>query len=251
MDPTTRFSDRVANYQKHRPGYPADILSLLARDCGLTRNSVVADIGSGTGLLTELFCRNGNRVYGVEPNRPMREAGEQYLAAFPNFTSVEGTAEATTLDGSSVDIATAGQAFHWFDIALARREFRRILKMNGWAVLVWNERRLHASPFLEAYENLLHQFGTDYKQVQQEYDVSDLPDFFGHSLYRTASFPNFQDFDQEGLRGRILSASYMPAEDDPNYAPMLREIERVFREHQREGRVRMEYDTRVYYGPIT
>src|SRR5437764_1020077 len=127
-DPTQRFSTRVDNYVKYRPGYPPAIVGLLEAECGLTPESVVADIGAGTGLLAELWLRHGNPVCGVEPNREMREAGARLLAAYPAFTSVDGTAEATTLPDQSVDFVTAGQAFHWFEPVAARREFARILR---------------------------------------------------------------------------------------------------------------------------
>src|SRR3712207_3362726 len=167
-DPTRRFSNRVEDYIKYRPDYPRALVALLEDECGLTRESVVADVGSGTGILSELFLREGVRVYGVEPNREMREAGEELLAAYENFASVDGRAEATTLADDSVDFVTAGQAFHWFDTAAARREFRRILKDDGWAVLVWNDRRTEGTPLLAEYERLLLEYGTDYKEVDRK-----------------------------------------------------------------------------------
>lgn len=96
-DSTRRFSSRVENYVKYRPSYPAEVVTLLAAECRLTPDALVADIGSGTGLLTELFLKRGYHVIGVEPNREMRAAGERLLANAPGFTSVDGTAEATTL----------------------------------------------------------------------------------------------------------------------------------------------------------
>src|SRR5215470_11011072 len=152
---TQRFSSRVDNYVLYRPGYPPEVLETLQRDCGLTSSSVVADVGSGTGLLTKVFLDNGNSVFAVEPNQDMREAGERSLGGYPRFTSVDGTAEATTLASHTVDLVTAGQAAHWFDLAKARAEFARILKPKGWAVLVWNERKTASTPFLVEYENLL------------------------------------------------------------------------------------------------
>src|SRR5271154_1515768 len=128
QDPTARFSSRVEKYVRYRPSYPKEVVALLGKQCGLTAESVIADVASGTGIFTRLLLENGNRVFGVEPNAEMRRAGEEYLAAFPRFTSVAGTAEATTLPDHSVDIVTAAQAAHWFDRAKARREFVRILK---------------------------------------------------------------------------------------------------------------------------
>src|ERR1700730_12549641 len=137
--PTERFSSRVDNYVRYRPGYPSQVLELLKAECGFISQSRVADIAFGTGIFTKLLLENGNHVFGVEPNANMRRAGEQYLASFPNFTSVAGTAEATTLAGGSVHFVTAAQAAHWFNLVEARREFARILKPGGWTVLLWNE----------------------------------------------------------------------------------------------------------------
>jgi SAM-dependent methyltransferase len=250
-DPTRRFSSRVEDYVKYRPGYPEALLRLLEEECGLTASSAVADVGSGTGLLSELFLRNGNRVYGVEPNREMREACEQLLAAYTNFASVEGRAEATTLEDASVDFVTAGQAFHWFDPPRARREFARILRPGGWVALVWNDRRTAGSPFLEDYERLLLEYGTDYAEVSVKYaEESMLAALFGPSEPSRRTFDNEQVFDFDGLRGRLMSSSYTPEPGHPNFEPMLRELEELFRRHRRDGRVVVAYDTKVFYGRL-
>ncbi|MET0623016.1 MAG: class I SAM-dependent methyltransferase [Pyrinomonadaceae bacterium] len=250
-DPTTRFSTRVSDYVKYRPGYPPAVLRLLESECGLTRSSEVADVGSGTGLLSEPFLRNGNRVYGVEPNREMREAGERFLAAYPNFVSVEGRAEETTLDDRCVDFVVAGQAFHWFEPAGARREFLRILRPEGWVVVVWNDRRTGGTPFLEEYERLLLEYGTDYKEVSAKYaEESSLSTLYGGAEVRTKTFANEQVFDFDGLRGRLTSASYTPQPGHPNFEPLMRELEALFRRHERDGRVVFDYDTKVFYGRL-
>jgi len=250
-DQTGRFSTRVADYAKYRPGYPPAVLRLLEEECGLDPTWVVADVGSGTGLLSELFLKNGNRVYGVEPNREMREAGERLLAPYPNFESVDGRAEETTLGGASVEVVTAGQAFHWFDPPRARREFMRILRPGGWVVLVWNDRRTAGTPILEDYERLLLEYGTDYKEVSVKYaEESMLAALYGPSEIRTKSFDNEQVFDLEGLRGRLTSSSYSPQPGHPDFDPMMRELESIFRRHEREGRVVVAYDTKVFYGRL-
>ncbi len=250
IDSTQRFSSRVENYIKYRPGYPAAILDLLKENCALTGASLVADIGSGTGILTELFLRNGHRVFAVEPNRDMREAAGRLLGQYPNFTSVSGTAESTTLKSQSVDFIVAGQAFHWFDREQSRREFLRILKPGGWVVLVWNERTL-VSPFANAYELLLRTYGTDYEEVNHKNtDAKVIGLFFGASGYEQAAFPNKQMFDQEGLKGRLLSSSYAPEPGHPQHASMLKALQTLFLEHQTGGQVAFEYDTLVYYGRL-
>ncbi|MBA3480643.1 MAG: class I SAM-dependent methyltransferase [Pirellulales bacterium] len=246
-DPTNRFSDRVENYVRYRPGYPSEVLELLKREIGLKPAWNVADLGSGTGISAELFLRNGNTVYGVEPNAPMREAAERLLAGYPNFHSVAGAAEATALPDRCVDVVVAAQAFHWFDAAKARQESLRILKPGGWAVLLWNTRRLDTTPLLRAYEQLLLDYGTDYANVRHDrIDPAKLATYFG-GLYETTAVVNDQRLTLDGLRGRILSSSYMPAAGQPGHDAVLQQIERMFDEHQQHGQVTLEYDVEIHY----
>lgn len=251
MDPTQRFSSRVEAYVKWRPGYPTELIESLKENCGLVESSVIADIGSGTGILTELFLRNGNTVFAVEPNEAMRSAAERLLAGYAHFQSVAGRAEASGLEGNSVDIVTAGQAFHWFDRGLARQEFQRILRPGGWVVLVWNERETRSTPFLQAFERLLQQYGTDYKQVDhRQVDEKSLEAFYGPSGLQLKSFPNRQEFDLEGARGRLLSSSYVPSAGHPRFEPMLAELSSIFHAYAVDGRVVFEYRTLMYWGRL-
>src|SRR5579863_1705779 len=188
-DATQRFSSRVENYVRYRPGYPPEVLELLKNECGLTPDSTVADIASGTGIFTRILAENGNRVFGVEPNDEMRRAGERLLESYSGFTSIAGTAEATTLQDHSVDIVTAAQAAHWFDREKARREFVRILKPGGWLVLLWNERRTDSTPFLREYEHLLLAYGTDYQDVRHENTTAVVNEFFDPASFQERAFP--------------------------------------------------------------
>jgi len=249
-EPTQRFSDRVDDYVRYRPTYPPETIDLLTRECGLTPHSVVADIASGTGLFTRLLLENGNPVFGVEPNLAMRQAGEKFLSAYPNFTSVAGTAEASTLPDHSVDLVTAAQAAHWFKLAETRREFIRILKPGGWAVLLWNERRTASTPFLRDYEQLLLKYGTDYKEVRHERTMAAIANFFTPSPHQTSSLELCQNLDYAGLAGRLTSSSYTPPPGDPNHGPMLQELRRVFDTYQVNGRISLDYDTRIYYSQL-
>jgi SAM-dependent methyltransferase len=250
-DPTQRFSSRVANYVKYRPSYPAAIIDLLATECGLTADSIIADVGSGTGLLAELFLKAGNRVLGIEPNREMREAGEQLLRDYDRFVSMSATAEATTLPARSVDFVTAGQSFHWFDRERVGAEFARILKPQGWLVLIWNERRIDSTPFLRAYEKLLHTYSNEYAQVDHRLvDLNIIQAAFPTVVFNIRSFDNQQRFDFEGVKGRLLSSSYAPEASHPNHAPMLAELAAIFEAHQQNGEIVFEYDTRVNYGQL-
>jgi ubiquinone/menaquinone biosynthesis C-methylase UbiE len=251
-NPTERFSSRVENYIKYRPTYPRSIINLLTSDCNLTKDSVIADVGSGTGILSQLFLQNGNRVFGIEPNIEMRNAGDRLLNHFRRFTSVAGTAEATTLDDHSVHMFAAGQAFHWFDREKARAEFARILKPNGWVVLVWNDRRTNSSAFLKAYERLLSDYGTDYKEVDHKrINKEAIRVFFGSERFKTMTFENSQVLDFEGTKGRILSSSYVPEVGHPAYDAMLEELRSIFKIHEVGGKVSFQYDTRVYFGHLS
>ncbi|MGC2058249.1 MAG: class I SAM-dependent methyltransferase [Candidatus Sulfotelmatobacter sp.] len=245
---TSRFSDRVENYVRYRPGYPAEVLQTLRTECCLSPGRVIADVASGTGIWTRMLLENGNPVFGVEPNAEMRNAGERLLASFPNFISIAGTAEATTLADHSVDVITAAQAAHWFNRTSARREFLRILKPGGWLVLLWNERLTDSSEFLRKYEKLLLTYGTDYQEVRHERTTESVNEFFDPNPYQERVFDMRQEFDYAGVEGRLLSSSYAPRSDHPRHAAMLRELRETFEQCAVANRVAFEYKTRVYFG---
>jgi SAM-dependent methyltransferase len=250
-DAKNRFSNRVADYLRYRPHYPEGVLDFLRLHSHLSPAHTIADIGSGTGFLSELFLKNGNPVFGVEPNREMREAGEEYLAGYQGFTSINGSAEATTLLDSCADFVTVGQAFHWFKPQPTHSEFARILRPDGWVAIVWNDRTLSTTGFAVSYEALLVRFGTDYSRVRDSYpQKKDIRAFFGHEKFLTRELPNFQHFDLESLRGRLRSSSYVPTEGDPNFLLMMAALDTLFAAHQQDGRVLMEFSTWVHLGQL-
>lgn len=248
--PVDRFSTRAEDYARYRPTYPAALIEILVKECGLSQDSIIADVGSGTGILVELFLKDGYRVVGVEPNPPMRLLGEQLLVSYSKFQSVAGTAETTTLDDHSVDFIIAAQAFHWFDRERTKDEFKRILRADGWVVLLWNERRLDSTPFLREYEQLLLNFGTDYQEVRHENVATSIADFFAPNKYSLKSLENFQHFDWNGLRGRVSSASYTPEPGDSRFEPMMERLQELFDRYNQNGIVSFEYDTNIYYGHL-
>ncbi len=249
-DTINRFSNRVANYVQYRPDYPRGIIAHLSANFGLTGDSVIADVGSGTGISAKMFLENGNCVFGVEPNAAMRGAAEEFLAGFQNFTPIDGTSDETTLETGSVDMVVAAQAFHWFDPEKTRTEFHRILKPAGHIVLIWNERHVDTTPFLVEYEAFLVKYAYDYGSVRHE-NIQDkeLGRFF-QTDYCSAVFPNEQTFDFAGIRGRMLSASYMPNESDATFPMMENDLRRLFEKHAENDRIRVFYDTRVYCSRI-
>ncbi|WP_437205380.1 class I SAM-dependent methyltransferase [Planctomicrobium sp. SH664] len=253
LRPLERFSDRVENYAKYRPGYPAEILDVAIAQFGLTARSVIADIGAGTGIFSRLLLSRGNRVLGVEPNAAMREILEESLASDPHFTAVDGTAEATTLPDQSVDLITAAQAFHWFDLQPTRAEFARILRPGGWVMLVWNERRESGTPFLEAYERLLAEHGVDYLEIRERTrrQTAELKAFFDAGTFAEQTLKSEQLLDQQAFEGRVLSSSFMPGPEHAGHSPLLQAIQQIFSDCEVNGTVKLEYETRLYYGRVT
>ncbi|MFW9877077.1 MAG: class I SAM-dependent methyltransferase [Candidatus Thorarchaeota archaeon] len=248
IDPKIRFSSRVKRYIKYRPGYPQEVIEFLREKNILSSDSVIADIGSGTGILSELFLKEGNLVYGVEPNIDMRKAGERLLRNYSNFISIDGSAENTTLGSKSIDIITAGQAFHWFNLDKTRLEFLRILKLEGWVVLIWNRRKKETNEFLKEYEKFILKYGTDYKAIEKsklDFDI------FFKEMRQETKFDNYQIFDYEGLEGRLLSTSYIPLDDNPKYNDMLYDLKKLFKKYQKNGSIKFEYNTEVIYGQLT
>lgn len=251
-DALSRFSNRAENYAQFRPGYPMEIITLLQKKINLSSRDIIADIGSGTGKSAELFLKNGNTVYGIEPTQEMKSKAEQLLGKYRNFISLDGQAENTGLEDASVDIILAAQAFHWFNQDSARQEFQRILKDRGFIVLIWNERVSDTAGFSSAYEDLISRYGRDYKQVKhRNIDEKVFRDFFNTDGYQLHHFKNYQVFHLQELKGRLLSSSYMPAESDIKYPAMIKELEKIFKQYQDDDQIRFEYDTKVYYGRIT
>jgi SAM-dependent methyltransferase len=244
LEPTLRFSDRVDNYSKYRPTYPEEVITYLKKNTGLQENALVADIGSGTGIFTALLLRNGFRVMAVEPNNAMRSAAEEVLGNEQGFTSINGTAEHTTLAAGSVDLITVAQAFHWMEPAATRKEFLRILKPGGYVLLLWNI-RTGQTPFMQAYEALKEKYGTDYKSIRKA-DAPVIETFFGPAACIQQSFFHAQLLDLKGLKGQLLSSSYIPNNTAPSHAAMMEELDNMFHTFQENGLVRVDYECKLY-----
>jgi SAM-dependent methyltransferase len=248
--PTERFSSRAGHYARSRPSYPHAAIELLRRRCGLGAAASVADLGSGTGILSELLLESGAQVYAVEPNDAMRAVAEAQLGTQAGFHSVKATAEATSLPADSIDLLVAGQAFHWFDVEPARREALRVVRAGGWGALLWNERPEQPTGFLAEYEALLLRHASEYARIAaSRADLASMRRFFGGNM-EFAAFPNEQTLDFDGLVGRLCSSSYAPEPGHPQYEPMMAGLSQVFHRHARDGAVVFPYRTLVYFGEL-
>jgi SAM-dependent methyltransferase len=247
-DNTTRFSNRVEDYVKYRPGYPSEMRTYLQTVFDVTTDKIIADIGSGTGISSDYFLHAGYSVIGVEPNAEMRNKSEALLNHYASFSVSPGTAEETQLSDSSVDVIIAGQAFHWFDVEKCKKEFKRILKGSGPLVLFWNE-RLTASAFEIAYDQLIVDHAIDYVKVDhRNVDLKSIQKFFSPETCELKVFPNQQIFNDEGLQGRLLSSSYMPQKGDAGYEAMIKDLKTLFESYQENNEIQINYATKVYVG---
>lgn len=248
MENTKRFSNRVDDYVKYRPGYPPELINYLREN--ISENSIIADIGSGTGILTEMLLKAGFEIIAVEPNNEMLERSKEILASYKKLSFTKGTAEDTMLPDNCVDGIVAAQAFHWFDRKKAKNEFKRILKPGGFVSLIWNE-RLVKSEFEIEYEQLIENFSTDYSRVDHR-NITDgeIDNFFAPHPVILKIFTNYQEFDFEGLKGRLQSSSYMPLPGDERYDGLVKTSKLLFKKYQNNGLIKINYDTKMYIGKI-
>lgn len=249
IDSKERFSNRVNNYLKYRPHYPEKIIEILQEKINLKKDWVIADIGSGTGFSSEIFLKNGNLVYGVEPNTEMRQAAEILLKQYEDFKSINGSAEKTNLENKSIDLIIAGQAFHWFNIHDTKIEFQRILKDRRYIVLFWNERKVNKNNFLIDYESILKKYGKDYEKIKHR-DINEevFIKFYGSNNYIQEILENYQYFDWPGLKGRLLSSSYIPLEGETGFTDMINELKLIYDKYKINDIIKFEYDTKIYVG---
>jgi SAM-dependent methyltransferase len=244
-----KFTGRAEAYSKYRPTYPREIIGILDAQVGFSRDRVVADIGSGTGLLTKVFLDNGNRVFAVEPNDEMRSFAEKNLSNYDNFFSLNRSAENTGLSSGSIDLVSVGQALHWFDLDQSRSEFARILKSSGFVMIAYNERAVGDSAAMDGYENLINKNAKT--SVIPDIDADYLAKFFNNRSYKEFTVPNKQELDYDALLGRATSASYLPKKNDPGYEIMQQDLRKLFDEYQENGLITLSYSTMIFLGQIT
>ena len=250
-DALNRFTRTIDFYHRYRPDYPAAVLSFMEQELGFGPSARVADIGSGTGKLTNLFLKNGNPTIAVEPNEAMRQFAEKVYGSRPHFVSKAGNAASTGLASASIDFITVAQAFHWFEPTSTRTEFRRILKPGGWVLLIWNKRVDEDSAFMQHYNEFLEIHSTDYQQINlRKIDLPQIDSFFDGNEVRRQDFEHAQVFDLEGLIGRYRSCSYAYTTEHPAFAVAIDTLTALFHQYAQQGQIAMSYRTEVYYGRL-
>lgn len=227
MNEIERFTGRVEDYERYRLGYPLEMLRTLESKCMLRLRHFIADIGAGTGLLSQLFLEHGNAVIAIEPNPEMRAACERLASFWPGLTVKNATAEDTGLPDTCVDVIGVGRAMHWFDFEAAMREFRRILRPNGWIVLAANGRS-GLSKQEHELEHIFVEHAPDYKHVKERYQVHHqvTPQLRPESLVRKKIYGE-QHVTLDHFLGQVQSYSWTPRLGDPRHEPM----QKALREH--------------------
>lgn len=243
LNPKSRFNNCGETYDKYRPSYPKEIIDFLNEAIGLNEDSIIADIGSGTGISTKIFLENGNTVYAVEPNKDMRQVAEKSFESCSNFYSINGESETTNLQSESIDIIVVAQSFHWFDPVPTKDEFLRILKPNGSVVLLYN-RRNNSNEFMDKYLELIGKYGEQYSSESRD-DISN--NFFESKTVHEKILHNPQIVDFDGLKGNLVSYSYIPKEDNPRFISMIEELKTLFDKYNKNGEVILEYYTCISY----
>jgi SAM-dependent methyltransferase len=238
--PTRRFHDRAQDYAHYRPGYPPAVVDFLLAGWPVNGRTA-ADVGAGTGISARMLAEAGLDMIAIEPNADMR----QMALPHPRVRWIDGTAEATGLPGTSVDLVLVAQAFHWFDRERALAEFQRILRRDGRLVILWN-RRSRTDPFTLGYRQALEATAGEAPAEKVEFVPAAVAASGRFSGLRAASFPNRQPLTVEELLGRARSTSTVPKS-----GPVRDELERLLRALHREhadasGRATMHYDTQVF-----
>ncbi len=245
LHPLERFSDRVQNYVKYRPSYPGVIVDFFESQLGLQKTMMIADVGSGTGLFSELLLKEDYKVFCVEPNAEMRHYAELTLSRYPGFSSIDGRAEETRLPDHAIDFITVIQSFHWMNPTETKVEFRRILKSNGKIIIAWILAKQN-TPFLHEYEEIRKTFGIDYKAVERA-NENILIDFYDPHAIGKKIFHHSRSLDFENLKGQLISASFIPLPGHPKYENMITELTRIYKKYQYNGFVTMEYEIPVFW----
>jgi SAM-dependent methyltransferase len=239
----TEFNDRSQEYAIGRPSYPLEILQILT-DLGIGERSTIADIGAGTGLLTKIVGELGSNVLGIEPDEEMMNEGRNYCTDNQNIKFIHASAEDTGLEDTSVDLITIAQAFHWFDKHKCKEEFKRILKEDGYVMIVFNEMQ-RDSRLAQEYTDVLHQFKAKHNAGISDFDPDEEKRRFFGQGYSKILFDYGHTLTEEAFIGGALSLSYTPSKKDTRYEEFVAALRKLFSYFQKDGAITFQYKTEV------
>ena len=251
MDSLNRFTTKAVRYDRYRWGYAPESIHHLLDITSLGRQSYVADIGSGTGILTKELVDKVDTIYAVEPNQVMRQIAECHLGQYPAFISVDGKAEATTLPDQSVDLIVVATALHWFEPEPTLQEFRRILKPDGWLAVFFhskiNQDLYQALQTISCEEN-----GWDLTSGRKPIRGDSHTDYyFGEHQMEKVTFPQIRHENWEAFSGGILSDSHAPEDKNPKFPRFMADLRAVFDQFNTNGMIQIMGGTELMIGKIS
>ena len=241
INPTNRFTGRTDNYKAYRPSYPQQVVEYIKNIAAPSADVRIADLGAGTGIFSELLLQAAYSVLTVEPNTEMRQAAEEKLQHYANYISIAATAEQTTIAANSIDIITAAQAFHWFDLETIKQEFERILKPSGSVVLIWNIMRIDTA-FMQAYKTFRKQYEEDIVRPLRG-DIAAINAYFAPLTCTEIIIPHSTFLTYDELQGLLLSSSLVNNSGDE----MLNGLRELFDTYAVDDKVEMRYNTMMYH----
>lgn len=247
MDTTTVYSTKAEKYAKFRWDYAEKAIETIFTITQITRHSIVADLGAGTGILTRHFATKAKAIYAIEPNFELRQILTRDLSAIPAISIMVGTAEATQLPDTSVDVLTVAQAIHWFQPEPARQEMMRILKNDGWLVLLRNygTNRAHN----EAIGNLMTKaFGADFSKVNERPKEKPIRFYYGNDAFQKFVFPFAFRQNWDEFIGSLTTASFMPDEDHPLFQKLETRAREIFARFAQHDYIKVEGETELIIG---
>ena len=201
----TTFDQAASAYRLGRPGYPAEVYSLLTDRCGLGVGCAVLEVGAGAGQATIPMLDLGAAVTAIEPGHALvRELLEQ--GAGRRLRVINATFEDATLPESAFDMVASATAFHWVDPAVRLSKSARLLRDGGW-LAVWSNRYgdpTRPDPFHTAIQPLLREYAPELLLRSCQTDSTNAQGYRG--------LPSSQDFDAAELHELRWEGRHDPRE---------------------------------------
>lgn len=246
-----KFTGKAKIYNKYRSSYANNCIEDIIKDRNISNQTIIADIGAGTGKLTEQFLEKGIKVIAVEPNKDMLNMARENLSKYGELIEFkEEAAEATKIENKSIDIIVVAQAFHWFDKELFKKECKRILKSDGLIAIMWN--------FIDYKQELegkiidIHKKYTtlSFNASEEKKRDEEIAEFFGENNYELKIYENNYLEDYERFLGKQLSMSYALKKEDEKYNEYIGAFKKLFDKYGKDGIIEVHNNTYCYFGKL-